>query len=44
VKLQGELSGEFMINRGLWQGDVSSADLFNLILEKVMRQMKIQKG
>ena len=33
VKVQGELSGEFMINCGLRQVAVLSADLFNLITE-----------
>jgi hypothetical protein len=31
------LSGEFMVNCGLGQGDVLSAHLLNLILEKVIR-------
>jgi hypothetical protein len=43
VKVQGELSEEFVINRGLRQ-DVLSADMFILILEKVVRKIEVNKG
>jgi hypothetical protein len=43
-KVQGELSGEFIINRDLRQGDVLSADLFILILGKVIKETEVNKG
>jgi hypothetical protein len=33
-----------MINRGLRQGDALSAQLFNLILEKAIRNIEINQG
>lgn len=42
VKVQGQLTGGFMINRGLKQ-DVLSADLFNLILEEVISEIEVNK-
>jgi hypothetical protein len=42
VKVEAELSKEFMIDRDLNQRDVLSADLFNLILEKVIKETEIK--
>lgn len=39
VKFLGELSSEFEINSGLRQGDALSPTLFNIGLEKVIREL-----
>ena len=44
VKIQGEFSKEFIISRGLRQGDILSTQLFNLVLEFVIRKIDINKG
>ena len=44
VQVEGELTEEFDVQRGLRQGDVLSTILFNLALEKAVRQMPINPG
>jgi hypothetical protein len=44
VKVQSNLTEEFVINRGLRQGDALSKQLFNLILEKAIRNILINHG
>jgi len=39
VKFLGELSSEFQINSGLRQGDALSPTIFNIGLEKVIREL-----
>ncbi|XP_039297864.1 uncharacterized protein LOC120354582, partial [Nilaparvata lugens] len=41
IKVQGRLSSSFMASKGLRQGDVLSAMLFNISLEKVMRNLTV---
>jgi hypothetical protein len=41
VAVQGEITEEFNIERGLMQGDVLSTILFNFVLEKVIRNITI---
>ena len=41
IKIQGETSREFQIRRGLRQGDSLSCILFNITLEKVIRNIHI---
>jgi sorting nexin-29 len=41
IKVQGEYSREFSIQQGLRQGDTLSCLLFNLVLERVIRNIKI---
>jgi hypothetical protein len=44
AKVQDEISGEFKFNRALRQRNVLSTYLFNLILDKVIRETKVQGG
>ena len=44
VKVQNMMTEEFGINKGLRQGDALLTQLFNVVLEKVMRHIKINKG
>lgn len=44
VKIQGQLSQGFPVNRGLRQGDVISTILFNICLENVMRNIELNPG
>jgi hypothetical protein len=44
VKVHSNLTEEFVINRGLRQGDALSTLLFNLILEKAIRNIEINQG
>ena len=44
VKVQNMMTEEFAINIGLRQGDALSTQLFNAVLEKVMRHIQINKG
>jgi hypothetical protein len=45
VKIQKELSGSFHIRNGLRQGDALSCILFNIALEKVIHEAKVnQRG
>jgi len=44
VKVQNMMTEEFAINKGLRQGDALSAQLFNVVLEKVMRHIQNNKG
>ena len=41
VKIQNQLSDEFMAHKGLRQGDALSCLLFNIALEKVIRESNI---
>jgi len=43
VKVQNMMTEEFTINKSLRQGDALSTQLFNVVLEKVMRQIQINK-
>jgi len=43
VKVQNELSREFLVNQGLKQGDALSCVLFNLTLERWVRAIKIRE-
>jgi hypothetical protein len=40
VKIQGQLNKVYGIERGLRQGDALSAILFNIVLEKVIRNIE----
>lgn len=42
VRGDKEVKNNFQINRGLTQGDSISSVLFNLVLEKVIRESSIQ--
>jgi hypothetical protein len=44
VKVQNELSERSDINSGLRQGDLISSQLFNLCLEKMIRNIDINPG
>lgn len=44
VKINGQLSEYFNVRMGLRQGDCLSALLFNVALEKVIRQANINSG
>jgi hypothetical protein len=44
VKVQNKLSEQFDINSSLRQGDIISSQLFNLCLEKVIRNIDINPG
>lgn len=44
VVIQGELTREFNVTKGLRQGDSLSTTLFNLCLEKVIRSIHIHQG
>ena len=44
IKVAGERSREFNIRRGLKQGDALSCTLFNLTLERIMRQVSTNPG
>ena len=44
VTVQKMMTEEFAINKGLRQGDALSIQLFNVVLEKVMRHIQINKG
>ena len=44
VKVQNMMTEEFAINKGFRQGDALSTQLFNVVLEKVMRYIQINKG
>jgi sorting nexin-29 len=44
VEVQSNLTEEFVINRGLRQGDALSTQLFNLILENAIRNNEINQG
>jgi len=44
VKVQNMMTEEFAINKGLRQGDTLSTKLFNVVLEKMMRHIQINKG
>jgi len=44
VKVQNMMKEESAINKGLRQGDAMSTQLFNVVLEKVMRHIQINKG
>ena len=45
VKIQNELSGSFHIRNGLRQGDALAYILFNIALEKIIREANInQRG
>lgn len=44
VKIDGQLSAPFEINQGLRQGDVISAILFNLVLERAVRRISSNPG
>jgi hypothetical protein len=41
VKIQNKLSGSFRTERGIRQGDLLSTLLFNICLEKVMRNIEL---
>lgn len=41
VKIEGALTGDFVVNQGLRQGDILSTILFNIALEKVMRRVDV---
>jgi len=43
-KVQNMMTEEFAINKGLRQLDALSTQLFNVVLEKVMRHIQINKG
>jgi sorting nexin-29 len=43
VKLQGHLSDPFLTQRGLRQGDAQACLLFNIALEKVIRDLGIER-
>ena len=40
VKIQGKNAETFGMERGLRKGDASSAALFNIIMEKLIRNIK----
>jgi len=42
--VQNMMTEEFAINKGLRQGDALTTQLFNVVLEKVMRHIQINKG
>lgn len=42
VKIQNETSEQFSTYRGLRQGDALACQLFNIALEKVIRDSKVQ--
>jgi hypothetical protein len=42
VKIQGQLTEAFGIERGLRQGDALSKTLFNIVLEKVIRNIEVK--
>lgn len=44
VRIEHEMSEEFQVGRGLRRGEVISSLLFNLVLEKIIRQMAINPG
>jgi hypothetical protein len=44
IKIQNKLSECFITNRGIRQGDSLSTLLFNIALEKVMREIIINPG
>ena len=44
VKVQNMMTEESAINKGLRQGDALLTQLFNVVLEKVMRRIQINKG
>jgi len=43
VKVQNMMTEEFAINKGTRQGDALSTQLFNVVLEEVMRHIQINK-
>lgn len=44
VKVDNELSSSFSIDMGLKKGDLLSPMLFNLVLEKVVREFQVSEG
>jgi hypothetical protein len=44
VKLQNKLSDSFMANTGVRVGDFLSTVLFNITLEKVLREIHVNTG
>lgn len=44
MKVDNELSSPYSVNTGLKQGDSLFPVLFNLALEKVVRELQISKG
>lgn len=44
VTIQGEMTDEFEIGRGVRQGDALSTILFNIVLERVVRNISINPG
>jgi len=44
VKVQNMMTEEFAINKVLRQGDALSTQLFNVVLDKVIRHIQINKG
>jgi hypothetical protein len=44
VRVKGQISREYAVNRGLKQGDALSCMLCNICLEKVISNIKISEG
>ena len=44
MKIQGQLTREFEVRRGLRQGDAMSTTLFNLCLEYIIRKIQLNPG
>lgn len=44
MKTNNELSSPFSMDIGLKQGDAQSSVLFNLALEKVVRELQVNEG
>jgi sorting nexin-29 len=44
IKIQNDISEQLETNKGLWQGDTLACLLFNVVLEKVMRDTIYKKS